>query len=94
MTINLLSPGELDDALADLDDWELVGDGIQREIEFDSFMEAIDFINRIAQWAEEFDHHPEIQNVYTTVSLYLTTHDAGGLTSRDIELAAKIDGEV
>lgn len=94
MALDLLSAEEIESELAELDDWEWVDDGLRRDIEFDSFMEAIDFINRIALWAEQMDHHPEIRNVYTNVALNLTTHDAGGVTRKDIELAARIDAEV
>jgi len=93
MPPELLSAEEIDDALLRLDGWEVVEESIQREFEFDGFMEAIDFINRISVFAEELDHHPEIHNVYNTVSLTLSTHDAGGLTQKDFALAAKIDNE-
>lgn len=93
MPPELLSAEEIDDALLRLDGWEVVEESIHREFEFDGFMEAIDFINRIASIAEELDHHPEIHNVYNTVSLTLSTHDAGGLTLKDFALAAKIDNE-
>lgn len=94
MALDLLTADEIENELAELDDWEWVDDGLRRDLDFDSFMEAIDFINRIAPWAEEMDHHPEIRNVYTNVALVLTTHDAGGVTRKDIELAARIDAEV
>lgn len=94
MPAELLSDDEIEERLEELDDWEWVEDSIEREIEFDSFMDAIEFINRIANHAEEADHHPEIFNVYNTVELSLTTHDAGGLTNKDFDLAAKIDLEV
>lgn len=93
MPPELLSVEEIDEALLTLDGWEIVDDYIRRELEFDGFMEAIDFINRIAVYADEMDHHPEIQNVYNTVSLGLSTHDAGGLTQKDFDLALKIDVE-
>ncbi len=94
MAPDLLSEEEIEERLEELDDWEWVDDSIQRTIEFDSFMDAIDFINRIANHADEDDHHPEIFNVYNTVELSLTTHDAGGLTHQDFDLASKIDLEV
>ncbi|AWV89073.1 4a-hydroxytetrahydrobiopterin dehydratase [Bradymonas sediminis] len=93
MAADLLSVEEIDEALLTLDGWEVVDDSIRRELEFDDFMEAIDFITRIAVYAEEMDHHPEIRNVYNIVSLALTTHDAGGLTQKDFDLALKIDIE-
>lgn len=80
--------------LGDLDGWSRDGDKIERKLEFDSFMDAIAFINRIAPLADEADHHPELFNVYNRVELVLTTHDAGGLTAKDFALAAQIDAVV
>ncbi len=77
--------------LADLDGWELAGDAIRREFTFDGFREAIDFINRVADLADEADHHPELTNVYASVTIVLTSHDAGGVTEKDLALAAAID---
>ncbi len=94
MAPELLSDEEIEERLEELDDWEWIDDSIERSIQFESFMDAIDFINRIANHAEEADHHPEIFNVYNTVELALTTHDSGGLTHKDFDLAAKIDLEV
>lgn len=85
---------EIDAALEGLDSWKRNGDQIERKLEFDDFMAAIAFINRIAELAEAADHHPEIFNVYNRVELVLTTHDAGGLTRKDLSLAAEIDGVV
>lgn len=81
-------------ALADLDGWESTGDAIRRELKFDGFRDAIDFIVRIADLADEADHHPELKNVYNNVEVVLTSHDAGGITQRDLDLAAAIDGAV
>lgn len=74
--------------------WSRHGDKIQRNVEFANFLDAIAFINRIAPLAESADHHPELFNVYNRVELVLTTHDAGGLTSKDFDLAEKIDAVV
>ena len=76
--------------------WELGagGDRIRRELRFSSFLRAIGFIERIAPHAEALDHHPEIHNVFVHLTLELTTHDAGGLTSLDFSLAERIDGEM
>lgn len=94
MAPDLMSDDEIEERLEELEDWAWVDESIQRTIEFDGFLDAIDFINRIANHADEADHHPEIFNVYNTVELSLTTHDAGGLTHQDFDLAAKIDLEV
>ena len=90
----LLSDDEIKARLEGLEDWEVEGETIVREFEFSDFLEAIDFINRIAPLAEDADHHPEIFNVYDTVELTLTTHDAGGLTDKDFDLAEQIDKQV
>lgn len=89
-----LNDQEINARLKKLDGWKREGDAIERSFEFDSFSDAIDFILRIADHAEDADHHPEIKNVYNQVELRLTTHDAGGLTEKDFDLAEDIDGEV
>ena len=65
--------------------------GIRRSLRFGDFAEAFAFMTRIAILAEKADHHPEWSNVYNRVDILLTTHDAGGLSQRDIDLAAQID---
>jgi 4a-hydroxytetrahydrobiopterin dehydratase len=67
-------------------------DAIQRSLRFADFNEAFGFMTRVAIKAQEMDHHPEWFNVYNRVDITLSTHDAGGLTQRDIELAHFIDG--
>ena len=94
MAAEKLSDAEIVERLEDLDGWSRSGDSIERSLGFDGFNEAIDFINRIAEHADAADHHPEIFNVYNRVDLTLTTHDAGGLTAKDFDLAAEINGEV
>ncbi len=86
-----LDHGIVREALADLDGWERSGDTIRREVVCDGFLEAIAFITRIAPLAEEADHHPELTNVYDTVTIVLTTHDEGGITTKDLDLARAID---
>lgn len=86
-----LSSSEIETRLQDLEDWRLEGDAIKRKLEFDDFLEAIEFINRIATLADSADHHPEIFNVYNRVELLLTTHDSSGLTHKDFDLAQEID---
>ena len=71
--------------------WTLENDRISRSLRFDSFMDAIAFINAIATLAEKADHHPEIFNVYNRIDLVLTTHDCHGLSEKDFKLAAQID---
>lgn len=92
--MELLDDAAIDRALAGLDGWRRDGDAIVRELRFPSFMDAIRFIDRVALLAEEADHHPELTNVYWNVGVRLTTHDAGGITERDVALARAIDGAV
>jgi 4a-hydroxytetrahydrobiopterin dehydratase len=89
-----LSDNAIAEHLEDLEGWERSGDAIRRELKFTHFMRAIDFITRIAEHADDLDHHPEIHNVYTNVDLELSTHDADGLTEYDFELAGRINSEV
>jgi 4a-hydroxytetrahydrobiopterin dehydratase len=76
-------------ALKELSGWsEVAGrDAIERTFTFKDFNEAFGFMARVALVAEKHDHHPEWRNVYKTVEVVLTTHEAGGTTSRDIKLA-------
>ena len=81
------------DALANLKGWtEVPGrDAIQRSFKFADFTEAWGFMTRVALAAEKADHHPEWSNVYNKVEIVLSTHDAGGLSDKDIALAKFID---
>ena len=72
-------------------EWELNQTSISRAFEFDEHMSAIEFVNTVAEIAEEAHHHPDISIVYTTVTLTLTTHDVSGITESDFEVAARID---
>ncbi|HJT40008.1 MAG TPA: 4a-hydroxytetrahydrobiopterin dehydratase [Rhizorhapis sp.] len=90
--------GKLDEeerarALADLPEWTSVQapDGIQRRFTFTDFNAAFGFMARVALLAEKADHHPEWSNVYNRVDIILTTHDAGGLSQRDVDLARAIE---
>ena len=86
-----LEDNELTAALSDLPDWTREGDAIVREFEFDDFVQAFGFMSSVALLAERANHHPEWNNVYSRVRILLTTHDAGGLTRKDLELAGEID---
>ena len=70
------------------DGWKLSGDGkgLERSYSFKDFSEAFAFLTRVAMHAEKVDHHPEFTNVWNRVDFRLTTHDAGGVTERDVEL--------
>lgn len=80
-------------ALAKLKDWSEVSarDAITRKFTFKDFREAFAFMTKVADVANEMDHHPEWFNVYKTVQVTLSTHDAGGLTELDIKLAEAMD---
>ena len=82
-----LTDAEIDAALAALPGWSRVGDGIERSFRFADFVEAFAFMTRVALLAEKADHHPEWSNVWNKVEVRLTTHDAGGITAKDIALA-------
>ena len=89
----ILSPADLEDALILLHaDWAISKDQtLHRELKFPNFAAAFGFMTEIAIVAEKLDHHPEWFNVYNTVTIDLTTHDAGGLTELDVTLATAID---
>lgn len=93
MDIPPLTDEERDQWLEVLPKWKLARDGaaIRRSFKFKDFSEAFAFMTRVAILAEKRDHHPEWSNVYNKVEIELTTHDAGGLSSRDIKMAKKID---
>ncbi|MEH3100432.1 4a-hydroxytetrahydrobiopterin dehydratase [Sphingomonas adhaesiva] len=92
--IQQLSEAERADALDGLPDWDYDDgrDAITRTIVFTDFAEAFGFMTQVALLAERADHHPEWSNVWNRVEILLTTHDAGGLSARDIDLATAIDG--
>jgi 4a-hydroxytetrahydrobiopterin dehydratase len=88
----LLSSEEISARLDGLD-WELDGEEIVRERQFKDFAEAIRFVDRVAEAAEEANHHPDILiHGWNKVKLSLTNHDAGGLTEADFEMAGRLDG--
>jgi 4a-hydroxytetrahydrobiopterin dehydratase len=91
--IDKLGGAARDQALSGLDGWrEVEGrDAITRTFRFADFVEAFGFMTRAALAAEKMNHHPEWCNVYNRVEVTLSTHDAGGLTERDIRLAAAMD---
>jgi 4a-hydroxytetrahydrobiopterin dehydratase len=91
--IGKLSGEERDQELASLPEWDVIAqpDGIHRRFIFADFSAAFGFMTRVALLAEQADHHPEWSNVYNRVEITLTTHDAGGLSRRDIDMAKAID---
>lgn len=85
-----LSNREVDLALRNLRGWNRQDGGLHRRFRLASFPDAIRFVNEVARLAEEAGHHPNIDIRYRNVTLFLTTHDAGGITPLDINLAGKI----
>jgi len=83
----------VDEAMAGLEGWTLAADGlsISRTFTFRNFSEAFAFMTRVALAAEKLDHHPDWSNVYKTVEVKLNTHDSGGLTALDFELAKRMN---
>ncbi|HTG38788.1 4a-hydroxytetrahydrobiopterin dehydratase [Sphingomonas sp.] len=94
--IEPLSEAERVEALEGLPDWDHdeSRDAITRSFSFPDFSAAFAFMTRVALLAEKADHHPEWSNVYNRVEILLTTHDAGGLSARDIDMAQAIDALV
>jgi len=77
--------------LAALPGWARGGDAIRRSFTFKAFADGIRFVDRVAVLADAADHHPDIDIRWTTVTMALSTHSAGGLTAKDFDLAARID---
>jgi 4a-hydroxytetrahydrobiopterin dehydratase len=88
---DLLSPDELVSRLVELPDWAVVDGKLHREIVLDDFASAFALMAEVAIWAEKLNHHPEWSNVYNRVTIDLVTHDAGGLTDLDLQLATRVD---
>lgn len=91
--VEQLNDAERADALDELDEWDYdeARDAITRTFTFADFSAAFGFMARVALLAEKADHHPEWSNVWNRVDIALTTHDAGGLSHRDIDLARAIE---
>jgi 4a-hydroxytetrahydrobiopterin dehydratase len=88
---DVLSAEEVRKQMKKVPEWELEGKAITKTVEFETFSDAVDYVNGVAEIAEDHDHHPDIDIRYTKVLLSLTTHSAGGLTPADFEAAAAID---
>lgn len=82
-----LNDEEIRAALEKLPGWTRAGDRIRRELEFQDFVAAFGWMSSVALVAESMGHHPEWKNVYATVEVELSTHDAGGITQKDVDLA-------
>ena len=86
-----LTPPEIDELLSQRRNWSIEDGKLTRVLKFKDFVEAFAFMTQVALLAERMNHHPEWFNVYNTVRIQLTTHDVGGLSARDFELAERID---
>jgi 4a-hydroxytetrahydrobiopterin dehydratase len=86
-----LSPDEVGEKLKSLDGWTADGDSIKRRYKFENFAESLEFVNRVGAIAEEADHHPDITFGWGYAEISTTTHDRGGVTDFDLDLAGKID---
>jgi 4a-hydroxytetrahydrobiopterin dehydratase len=91
MKRKLLSKEEIKQSLKNLDGWKLKNGKLSKDFEFDSFVKAFGFMTSVALEAQAMNHHPEWFNVYGKVKIDLTTHDLGGISTFDIELATRIN---
>jgi len=82
-----LSQLDIEEQLKDLPGWSVVNEKLHKEFQFDSFNQAFGFMTRAAMEIEKMNHHPEWFNVYNRITVELTTHDAGGITKNDVNLA-------
>jgi 4a-hydroxytetrahydrobiopterin dehydratase len=82
-----LTQGDIDEELKNLPGWSVVNEKLHKEFQFDSFNQAFGFMTRAAMEIEKMNHHPEWFNVYNRITVELTTHDAGGITKNDVNLA-------
>jgi 4a-hydroxytetrahydrobiopterin dehydratase len=89
-----LSDLEIQRALGGLAGWSRRGDALMKTYTFDRFANGIAFVDRVARVADEMDHHPDIDIRYTKVTMSLSTHDAGGITQNDLDLAHRIEQAV
>ena len=89
-----LGQDQIEKNLADLPEWSVNGELLQRTFACDDFVASMAFVNRLAELAEELQHHPDILIRYNKVTLTLSTHDAGGLTDKDFTLARGTDAVI
>jgi len=82
-----LSQTDIDEELKSLQGWSVKNEKLHKEFQFDSFNQAFGFMTRAAMEIEKMNHHPEWFNVYNKITIELTTHDAGGITKNDVNLA-------
>ena len=90
--VQKLSEDQVNQSLGDLPGWSLEGGKLHRKFKFKDFSEAFGFMSRSALLAEQMGHHPEWFNVYNSVEVSLMTHDVGGISEKDLKMAAKMNG--
>lgn len=90
---DLLSDIAIQRELGTLPGWSRRGDVLTRQYSFRNFLESMAFVNRVAELAESVNHHPDVDIRYAKVTLTLSTHDSGGITQKDLDLARSIDKE-
>lgn len=91
-TMKKLSTNEIENELKNLNGWQLEENAIHTKLEFENFKETFSIMTRITFEAEAQQHHPEWTNVYNSLSISLSTHDAGGVTEKDMKMAKTIEG--
>jgi 4a-hydroxytetrahydrobiopterin dehydratase len=87
----VLTDEQVDAAAKNLDGWERVDGALRRSVKFGAFLDGIDAVRRVAEHAEREDHHPDIDIRWRTVTFTLVTHSEGGITDKDVQLAAQIN---
>jgi len=88
----VLSDADIDAAVATLGGWQHLDGALRRSVTFPSFLDGVEAVRRAADLAERADHHPDIDIRFNKVTLRLTTHDADGVTKRDVDLAEAVQG--
>lgn len=91
MSKDKMTTQEIAMALIKLPEWKVVNDKLNRVFQFKDFVAAFAFMTKVAMVAEKMNHYPELFNVYNSVTINLATHDVGGISTLDIELAGKVD---
>ncbi len=89
--VYLIEQTQLDSFIEKNPSWIIDNKTIKKEFIFNNFIDAFGFMSKVALLSEKIDHHPDWQNTYNKVKIYLTTHDKGGITTNDIKLAESID---
>ena len=86
-----LSVEEIEESLRELNGWKTENDNLKKRFEYKNFLEALEFVNKVGAVAERLDHHPDIRFGWGYAEFSVTTHDAGGITGRDFDLARAIE---